>query len=120
MKVEGDKAPYETLVREIQMHPWRGSMLHVDFLRIQAGVEVDLDVPVHIEGRGQVKDTVVPGDALRWTHTVRTTFEPRKIELDPSRTTLDWNATNDIWRPGLFGRSAYVKGLDNPLASLPR
>jgi large subunit ribosomal protein L25 len=25
-------------------------MLHVDFLRIQAGVEVDLDVPVHIEG----------------------------------------------------------------------
>ena len=50
LKVEGDKAPYETLVREIQMHPWRGSMLHVDFLRIQAGVEVDLDVPVHIEG----------------------------------------------------------------------
>ena len=50
VKVEGDKAPYETLVREIQMHPWRGSMLHVDFLRIQAGVEVDLDVPVHIEG----------------------------------------------------------------------
>jgi len=50
LKVEGDKEPYETLVREIQMHPWRGSMLHVDFLRIQAGVEVDLDVPVHLEG----------------------------------------------------------------------
>jgi hypothetical protein len=89
-------------------------------LEIDRRGQMRMPVPVHIEGRGQVKDTVVPGDALRWTHTVRTTFEPRKIELDPSRTTLDWNATNDIWRPGLFGRSAYVKGLDNPLASLPR
>jgi large subunit ribosomal protein L25 len=50
LKVEDDKAPYETLVREIQMHPWRASMLHVDFLRIQADVEVDLDVPVPLEG----------------------------------------------------------------------
>jgi len=50
LKVEGVKEPYETLVREIQMHPWRGAMLHVDFLRIQANVEVDLDVPVHLEG----------------------------------------------------------------------
>jgi large subunit ribosomal protein L25 len=50
LKVEGDKEPYETLVREIQMHPWRAAMLHVDFLRIQANVEVDLEVPVHLEG----------------------------------------------------------------------
>jgi len=50
LKVEGEKEPYETLVREIQTHPWKASMLHVDFLRIQAGVEVDLDVPVHLEG----------------------------------------------------------------------
>ena len=50
LKVEGEKAPYETLVREIQTHPWKASMLHVDFLRIQAGVEVDLDVPVALEG----------------------------------------------------------------------
>jgi large subunit ribosomal protein L25 len=50
LQIEGDKEPYETLVREIQTHPWRPSMLHVDFLRIQAGVEVDLDIPVHLEG----------------------------------------------------------------------
>jgi len=50
LKVEGEKQPYETLVREIQTHPWRAAMLHVDFLRIQAGVAVDLDVPVHLEG----------------------------------------------------------------------
>jgi large subunit ribosomal protein L25 len=50
LEVEGEKKPFETLVREIQMHPWRGAMLHVDFLRIQAGVAVDLDVPVHLTG----------------------------------------------------------------------
>lgn len=50
LKVEGEKEPFEILVREIQMHPWRNSMLHVDFLRIQAGVAVDLDVPVHLQG----------------------------------------------------------------------
>jgi large subunit ribosomal protein L25 len=50
LKVEGEKEAYETLVREIQTHPWKASMLHVDFLRIQKGVKVDLDVPVHLEG----------------------------------------------------------------------
>ena len=50
LKVEGEKQPFETLVREIQTHPWRPGMLHVDFLRIQAGVAVDLEVPVHLEG----------------------------------------------------------------------
>lgn len=50
LEVEGEKEPYETLVREIQTHPWKATMLHVDFLRIQAGVAVDLDVPVILEG----------------------------------------------------------------------
>lgn len=50
LQVDGEKEPYQTLVREIQTHPWKASMLHVDFLRIQAGVEVDLDVPVELEG----------------------------------------------------------------------
>ena len=57
LKVEGTKEPYETLVREIQTHPWKASMLHIDFLRIQKGVAVDLDVPVrrsHRQDAGQL------------------------------------------------------------------
>lgn len=50
LEVEGEKESFDTLVREIQMHPWKTDMLHVDFLRIQAGVEVDLDVPIILEG----------------------------------------------------------------------
>jgi large subunit ribosomal protein L25 len=50
LEVEGEKESFQTLVREIQTHPWKASMLHVDFLRIQKGVAVDLDVPVLLEG----------------------------------------------------------------------
>ena len=50
LEVEGERAPVPTLVREIQTHPFRPDLLHVDFYRIQKGVEVELDVPVHLTG----------------------------------------------------------------------
>lgn len=57
LEVEGDKEAYQTLVREIQAHPWKNTLVHIDFLRIQQGVAVDVDVPVHLIGTPQgVKD----------------------------------------------------------------
>ncbi len=50
LSVEGEKKPYQTLVREIQTHPWKDSLVHVDFLRIQEGVEVDVEIPVELVG----------------------------------------------------------------------
>lgn len=50
LKVEGTKEPHQTLVREIQTHPYKGTLIHVDFLRIQAGVKVEVNVPVHLVG----------------------------------------------------------------------
>ena len=50
LRVEGEKGAVQTLVREIQIHPWKTTLLHVDFLRIQEGVAVDFDVPVHLIG----------------------------------------------------------------------
>lgn len=50
LKVEGTKEPHQTLVRDIQTHPFKGTLVHVDFLRIQAGVKVELTVPVHLVG----------------------------------------------------------------------
>ena len=48
--VDGERAPYPTLVREIQTHPWKASLVHIDFLQIQEGVEVDLEIPVELVG----------------------------------------------------------------------
>lgn len=50
LDIPGEKEPVATLVREIQTHPWKATLLHVDFLRIQQGVAVDVDVPVHLVG----------------------------------------------------------------------
>lgn len=49
LSIEGD-APLQTLVREIQTHPYKGSLVHVDFLRVQAGVLVEMNVPLHLTG----------------------------------------------------------------------
>ena len=72
LTVEGEKKPYQTLVREIQTHPWRDSLVHIDFLRIQEGVAVDLEIPVELVGvplgvrlKGGVLEQIVHELAVR-------------------------------------------------------
>jgi len=48
--VEGDEEPVQTLIREIQTLPHKPGLLHVDFLRIQKGVAVEVEIPVSLEG----------------------------------------------------------------------
>lgn len=50
LQVDGAKAPIPSLVREIQVHPFKTEIVHVDFLRIQEGVEVELEVPIELMG----------------------------------------------------------------------
>lgn len=50
LEVEGEKEPIATLVREVQVHPFRPEILHVDFYKVQTGVEVEVNVPLHLEG----------------------------------------------------------------------
>lgn len=50
VEIEGAKESHQTLVREIQTHPWKAHLMHVDFLRIQKGVAVEMDVPLHLNG----------------------------------------------------------------------
>ena len=50
LEVEGEKGSVQTLVREIQTHPWKETLLHVDFLRIQKGVAVDVEIPIQLVG----------------------------------------------------------------------
>jgi large subunit ribosomal protein L25 len=50
LMIDGEKTPVQTLVREVQTHPHKPGILHVDFLRIQKGVAVEVDIPVQLEG----------------------------------------------------------------------
>jgi large subunit ribosomal protein L25 len=50
LNLEGEDEPIRTLIREIQSLPHKPGILHVDFLRIQKGVAVELDIPVNLDG----------------------------------------------------------------------
>lgn len=49
LKVGSGKAQ-KVLIREVQRHPWRADILHVDFFRIQADEEIRVAVPLRLEG----------------------------------------------------------------------
>jgi large subunit ribosomal protein L25 len=42
-----------TLARSLDRHPLRGTILHVDFLKIARDVAITVDVPVHFEGEAK-------------------------------------------------------------------
>jgi large subunit ribosomal protein L25 len=50
VQVDDDAEELETLVREIQMHPYRPDIVHVDFYCIQRGVAMEIDVPINYTG----------------------------------------------------------------------
>ena len=46
----GDGPKLRTLVREIQTHPYRPDLVHVDFMRLRRGIAVELNVPISLSG----------------------------------------------------------------------
>ncbi len=84
-------ATYKTLIREVQRHPLRPGVTHVDFYEVKAGERITLEVPVHLVGipdgvRNQggtldqvlrsVEIEVLPGDI------------PERVELDVTVLTI--------------------------------
>ena len=48
LELEGDQLL--ALARQIQRHPTRGELVHVDFARVRRDVAVSAEVPLHVEG----------------------------------------------------------------------
>ncbi|WP_423924602.1 50S ribosomal protein L25/general stress protein Ctc [Candidatus Palauibacter sp.] len=49
LEVDGGK-PRPVLIREIQRHPFRPELLHVDFFEIRSDVKIRVQVPIHLVG----------------------------------------------------------------------
>jgi len=105
LTLEGKKA--RTLIREIQRHPVRPDIIHVDFYEIHADKKVTLKVPVHLVGTpdgvrnaGGVLDQV--------TREVEIEVLPEQI---PDRVELDVTAL-------IIGRSLHVRDLNIPNATI--
>src|SRR6266576_3146627 len=101
------KAAVKTLIREIQRHPIRPDIIHVDFYEIHATEKVKLKIPVHLVGNpdgvrnaGGVLDQV--------TREVEIEVLPENI---PDRVELDVNALK-------IGDSLHVRDLSIPNARI--
>jgi len=46
----GSEKPRRVLIREIQRHPFRAELLHVDFFEIRADVKIKVQIPLRLEG----------------------------------------------------------------------
>lgn len=51
LDIDGDVAL--TVVKELQRHPIRGNVLHIDFLRVSADVEISVEIPIVLEGEAK-------------------------------------------------------------------
>lgn len=50
LSIEGEKAPAKVMLKEIQRHPVRGDLLHVDFYRVSMTELITTSVPVRVSG----------------------------------------------------------------------
>ena len=81
--IEGASVP--ALIREVQRHPSKAHILHVDFYEIHAGEKLTLEVPIHLVGSpdgvrnaGGVLDQVLREVTIR----VLPRDIPERLELD--------------------------------------
>ena len=73
------------LVREVQVHPYRTELIHVDFLRIRRGVAIEVNIPIRLVGlpegvrnEGGTLDQVIHDVAVKCTPSKI----PEAIEVD--------------------------------------
>ena len=48
--VKTDKGAQQVIIRDVQMHPYKPRVLHVDFLRVSATEKIRIAVPLHFLG----------------------------------------------------------------------
>lgn len=113
--VDGGEAE-RTLVREIQTHPYLPQLLHVDFLRVQRGKPIEVQVPISLQGmpegvrtEGGVLDLVV--------HDLAVKCVPSKI---PEVIAVDVSALNigDVLRAGDLEMPEGVENLVDPARTI--
>ena len=57
LDIEGKKEP--VLLRDIQMHPWKMQVMHIDFQRVNPNAKIHMKVPLHF-----VNAEIAPGVKL--------------------------------------------------------
>jgi large subunit ribosomal protein L25 len=89
-KDSGEEEHHQVLIREVQVHPFRRQLLHVDFYALAADQLLDVDVPIELVGEslGVKKGGVV--EQVMHTLSIRCLPGeiPDKIDIDVSNLDL--------------------------------
>lgn len=115
LKVEGERKPIRALVREVQTHPARGSVLHVDFYQIHAGEVVNIQLPLNFVGNpvGVRNGGILQHTMDELDVEVSVDAIPERIDVDVSNLDIgDSIHVGDVVVP------EGVKVLDNPERSV--
>ncbi len=101
LEVDGDRQL--SLVKELQHHPVRNEVIHVDFIRVDADVAVEVEVRLVLEGEAtQVnnEDGVVDQAAFTVRVLAKPEAIPNELTIDISEMTMgDTLRTGDIELP---------------------
>jgi large subunit ribosomal protein L25 len=88
-----DGSTHLTLVKDLQRHPVRRDVLHVDFLVVDKNKAVSVEVPIHVVGEHsdelKAVDAVVDQVLFHLTMHAKPADIPDNIEVDVSTLTLD-------------------------------
>ena len=108
----GDRESERALVREVQVHPYRAELLHVDFIRIRRGVPIEVQIPLHFTGlpegvrtEGGTLEQVIHDIAVKCVPS----RIPEAIEVDVTRLGI-----GDVVRAGEIDMPEGVENLMDP------
>lgn len=103
LNLEFGEERHLALIKELQRHPLRGDVTHVDFLRVDPDADVAVDVPIHLVGtatavlemNGIVDQSIGALRVLAKPHSI-----PNELVLDVSDLTVGMSLTvSDIDLP---------------------
>src|SRR6185437_591808 len=103
IEVTVDGHTSKTLIREIQRHPIKRQILHVDFQALVAGEKVTVSIPIVLEG--------IPEGVRLGGGVLDQTLRELEIEVDPSSIPdhIEFDVTNMV-----IGDSVHVSDLKMP------
>jgi large subunit ribosomal protein L25 len=86
ISLEVGRDQHLALAKEIQRHPVRGNLLHVDFIQVRRGEKVHVQVPVHLAGEapGTREGGILDQDLYQLNVEAEVTAVPEAVEADVS------------------------------------
>ena len=115
IQLEVGRARHLALAKEIQRHPVKGSLIHVDFIEVRRGEKVHVQVPVHLVGEapGVREGGIADQDIYQLNVEAEVTAVPEAVEADVSGL-----AIGDVLRVADLKAPNGAVILDDPEASV--